>query len=112
MKYYGDIPHEHLELVKELQYLENLVNTHIDDFPLLALAKGYTCMSHDYISMFMEEEAVRLLHLAEKHCPGYYTAPILVQMKKDKEFNKLIQALKTTPALEVMKSLGFEDEPV
>lgn len=111
-RYYGDIPAEHLKLVEELQYLERLVNAHIEDFPSLALGKGFVCSAHDYYSIFMDEEGERLLKLVDQHCPGYFYAPILIHMASDNEFNKLIQGLKKTAALEVMISLGFENESI
>jgi len=109
---HGDIPTDHLKLVEELQYLERLVNAHIEDFPLLALAKGFMCTAHDYYAIYFDEEGERLLKLVDQHCPGYFYAPILIHMASDNEFNHMIENLKKTAALEVMTSLGFENESI
>ena len=110
MKYFGDIPIEHLELLKELQGLEALVDLHLNDFPLLALAKGFTSIAHDHYTMDMEEEGDRLIHRAEKSYPGYFKDPIHVHMEKDPLFGILVGRLKDTLGYDLIKSLGFKDE--
>jgi hypothetical protein len=110
MKYFGDIPADHLELVEELKELENWFIQYGGGVPLLEVAKGMVCMGCDYYEMGMDEEGERLFLTAEKYCPGYFTAPVLVHIIKDREFCYLITRAKETPALELMLSLGFQDE--
>lgn len=109
MKAYGDIPEADRQLVHELTILESWFYHYASDLPVLSISKGFVCMAHDYYSMWMEEEGIRLLLLVEKMCPGYFSGPMLVQAEKDGDFFNIIEGLKQTPALETMKTLGFED---
>jgi hypothetical protein len=109
MKYFGDISEEHRELVKELEALEKWFNEHGNDLPAGAIAKGMTCIAHDYFCMEMEETGERFLKEAEKHCPGYFKGPIFVHIDKDSDFRHLIKQLKKTLGYETMVSLGFEE---
>ena len=109
MRYYGDIPIQHLELVKELEILEDWFNENGDGVPPKAAAKGAVCMAHDYFSMEMEEEADRLLIMAEKQYPGYFKKQIHDDALKDKDFNTLVENLKRSIGLGTMKLLGFEE---
>lgn len=108
MKVYGDIPADHLELLRELETLELWFNEYGSGIPKLSVAKGMTCMAHDYFKIEMEEEGERLLKNAEKHYPGYFKDPIRAHVKKDKEFAQLVKQLKDTLALDIMVSLGFK----
>jgi len=112
MKYFGDIPAEHLELLKTVQSLEALVDAHLKDFPPLALAKGFTSIAHDYYGIEFEEEGDRLIQRAEHYYPGYFKKPIHIHMEKDPLFNILVHRLKDTLGYDLIKSLGFEDESV
>ena len=112
MKYFGDIPAKHLELLRELLSLEELVNDKLKDFSSLALAKGFVSISHDYYNMDMEEEGDRLIQRAENCHGGYFKKPIHIHMEKDPLFNILVHRLKDTLGYDLIKSLGFEDEPV
>lgn len=111
MKFYGDIPEDHIVLLLELQQLEAWFEQHGDNFPLLSQAKGLTAMSHDYFSMEMEEEGERLLKKANKICPGYFVGPILSQIDKDNDFRLLIkQLVENNLSLSTLVELGFACE--
>ena len=107
MRYYGDIPIDHRELSEELVQLELWLNERIKEFPILDVAKGMVCISHDYYSMEMEEEGDRLINIAEKHCPGYFKGPIYVHMEKDETFEYLVSKLRKSLAAELMATYGF-----
>lgn len=111
MKYYGDVPADHLELAKELETLEIWFLEHGERIPLLSAAKGYVCMACDYYSIYFDEEGDRLLKAADKICPGYFKAPILAQMAKDALFTHLIEQIKASEVgMETMVSLGFDGQ--
>lgn len=107
MKPAGDIPADHLELARELETLENWFATEGSRISSLAAAKGFTCISHDYYSIFFDEEGDRTLIKADKEHPGYFREPIFEDMARDEDFNRLVKNLKTTPGIEIMRSLGF-----
>ena len=110
MNYFGDIPIEHLELVNSLRELEALVEQNADQLPKLVLSKGETCLAYDYYFIDMEEEGERLLDKASSNSPGYFMGPVLSDMKKDPEFNLLMELFIEIPlGLEKLKSLGYED---
>lgn len=110
MKYYGDIPSDHLELLEELQTLEIWFNEHKSTLPPLAIAKGMTCIAHDYYLMDMDEEGDRFIKNAEQYCPGYFAGPIHVHAEREEEFGILVYNLTETLGLQLMISLGFESE--
>ena len=112
MKSYGDIPKEDKKLVEELTILEEWFYSYGKDLPVLSIAKGMTCIGYDYYMMEMEEEGSRLLKLADKYCPGYFTGPIYSQIEKDLDFFYLIENLKNGIGFEDMASLGFKNEPL
>jgi len=107
MRTFGDIPENHVILLKELIRLEEWFYEFADTIPLLSVGKGLTCIAHDYYAVFMEEEGERLLRLANVYCPGYFKGPILVHIEKDKDFARLINSLRKTEVLDVMISMGF-----
>lgn len=109
MKYYGDIPVEHLETVNELRFLEELVEKHSKDFPVLQLAKGFVGLALDYYTMEMEEEGDRLILKAEKLAPGYFKGPIISDVNKDYEFAIVVEHLRHTMGYDLMKTLGFDE---
>jgi hypothetical protein len=108
MKYYGDIPVEHLEIVRELIVLERWFHDHGDTVPSLLAAKGFVSMSHDYFSMFMDEEGVRLLTKAENCHKGYFKGPIYEHANKDGAYDFLVESLKNTSGIKLMRSFGFD----
>ncbi len=108
MKSYGDMPEHHKRLVEELTLLEEWFYEHGSTLPILVVAKGMVCIAHDYYTMDMEEEGDRLLFLTDKHCPGYFRAPIIVHTQDDLEFFYLVEYLKLSMALEIMEYLGFQ----
>lgn len=109
MRSYGDMSEEHAHLLNELIDLEGWFNQNGIEIDSAITAKGLTCMAHDYCYiLFMEEEAERLLRLAEKYCPGYFKGPIYDQIQKHSEFKELVYNLKGTIALDYMKDLGFD----
>ncbi len=107
LKFYGDIPKADLAMVEELKNLEQWFYDHGTDLEALAIGKGMVCMAHDYYDMEMEEEGDRLLYMAEKYCPGYFTAPIYIAMEKDKNFANLVMNLRRSMGFEIMKKMGF-----
>jgi hypothetical protein len=109
MKYYGDIPKEHQELVKELERLENWFTEHDTTIHPLMAAKGLTCMAHDYYAINMEENGEDLLNRANKYYPGYFKNEIFVHLNKDPEYLMLVVNLINTEARDTMISLGFKD---
>lgn len=109
---HGDIPEKDKVLIEELTLLENWFNEHGGGLPGLAIAKGMTCMGHDYYCIHMEEEGDRLLKRAEHYYPGYFKGPIHAQALRDVEFSFILANLKKTLGLEMMLSLGFQDEQV
>jgi hypothetical protein len=110
MKYFGDIPKKHKDLLEELQLLERLIYKHKNTISVLEFSKHYVCLAHDYYMLSMEEEGDRLILLAEDASPGYFIAPILSHAKRDKYFGIIVEQLQLTLALDLMKSLGFENE--
>jgi hypothetical protein len=108
MKFAGDIPYQDRLRIEELETLEAWFRENGAGVPPLTAAKGMTCIAHDWYFLHLEEEGERLLKEAEKLYPGYFEYPIYVHMEKDKDFNKLVDSLKETLGLEMMKSLGFK----
>lgn len=112
MKYFGDIPLKDRQLLDELQALENWFNEHGEDLPILPVAKAMVCIAFDYYFAEFDEEGDRLIHRAEKLCPGYFKGPIHVDVEKDFEFAMLMTMLKKTLGFQLIKSLGYKDEQV
>ena len=111
MKYFGDIPQIHLNLIEELETLEEWFNSEGASISKLGAAKGHTCMAHDYYRMSMEEEGKRLLNIAEKLHPGYFRGPIWDHASTDSEFKVLVfNLMKDEFSLKDMQSLGLENE--
>jgi hypothetical protein len=111
MKTYGDIPEIHQEILEELVLLEHWFNEHEKDLPVLDIAKGFVCMSHDFICLHMEEEAERLFNTVEKRCPGYFKAPIHIHMRQDVEYFHLVRNLYEDPlSRDLMALLGYEEQ--
>ena len=109
MKFYGDIPTSHRELIRELEDLETWFKDNKDLVPPLSEAKGYVAISHDYYLMEMEEEGQRLLVMADKSYPGYFESAINDHRSKDRDFNQLVENLKETMAIDLMRSYGFPE---
>ena len=111
MKAYGDIPKEHLELIKELEDLEAIFNTYEDTFAPELAAKGLTAMSHDYYAMDMEEQGDRLINRAEGIFPGYFMKKIHEHTQKDKEYDKVVNQMSAMPfSYQIMTKLGFKPQ--
>lgn len=111
MKAYGDIPQFHADLIKEISTLLEYLMLNKDALPNLMFSKCMTSIAHDYFQMDMEEEGEKYLKLAANHSPGYFIAPIICEMKKDKLFDHLVTNLADNPfALKTMSMLGFENE--
>jgi hypothetical protein len=111
MKTHGDIPQHHEDLIKELVELSDFVMLNRYTLPNLSFSKCMVCIAHDYFAMDMEEEAEKYLKLADEHCPRYFMAPILCEMKKDYLFDELVSELsKNSFAKPTMVKLGFEYE--
>lgn len=108
MKYYGDIPVAHLEILKDLEMLEAWFNKNQNRISPLMASRGMVLMAHDYYSMDMEEEGDRFLRLADTISPGYFKGPILCHMEEFKEVWQIVEQLKKTLGLELMVKLGFE----
>ena len=108
MRTYGEMPREHLELLRELEILEFMIDDREDVLPMLLTAKGLTSISYDYFAIHMEEEGERLLKRVNTKCPGYFVGPIFSQMSRDPEFKILVESLRKIPAaLEVLSLVGF-----
>ena len=108
MKAYGDIPQDHTDLIKEIDTLLVYLELNKDSLPNLAYSKCMTSLAHDYFQMDMEEEGEKYLRIAATHSPGYFMAPIFIEMKKDIRFDHLVSNLKENPfALQTMIDLGF-----
>lgn len=110
MKFYGDIPADHRALAEELVELESWFKNYGSGIPPLIAAKGSVCMAYDWYTIHAEEEGDRLIREAEKLCPGYFKSPIHLDVEMDREFAYLVEGLKKTLGLDLMKSLGFECE--
>lgn len=110
MKYYGDIPERHLEVLEELEALESWFGVFGKELSTIAAAKGFVCMAHDYYEIEFDEEGDRLIMLAEEQSPGYFKGPIHSHMSNDLAFDYLVNGLKKSLGFELMKSLGFTDE--
>jgi len=110
MKYYGDIPKDHIECVLELERLENWFAEHDRTIHPLMAAKGLTCMAHDYYVIDMEENGEDLLNRANKYCPGYFKNEIWIHRDKDPEYSALLTNLVKTQALDTLISLGYNNE--
>lgn len=109
---YGDIPQKDRDIIKEVLLLESWLNKYKSGLPILSVAKAMVCLAHDWYTVHMEEEGDKFLNKAEELCPGYYIAPILIQMKNDPEFYRLVYQLKNTLGWDFMISLGFDSEQV
>lgn len=107
MKYFGDIPAEHLETLNELVKLEDWFFTNGDTIAPSMAAKGFVSMSHDYFSMFMDEEGDRMLNIAESSCKGYFKKKIIEHRNADGSYDYLVECLKNTSGIKLMKSFGF-----
>ena len=107
MKYYGDIPVEHLETLNELVKLEDWFSTHGDSIAPSMAAKGFVSMSHDYFAMYMDEEGCRMLRVAESCCQGYFKNKIADHRASDGTYDYLVECLKNTSGVKLMRALGF-----
>lgn len=108
MKYYGDVPVEDLELVKELTELEKWFDHFGGDISAEMAAKGMVAIAHDYCRMAMEEKANLLIRRAEILYPNYYKGMIHTHAKKDKDFAKIVSNLRASLGLELMQKYGFK----
>ena len=108
MNYFGDIPVEHLELMKELKDLESWFDMYGQTIEPSIAAKGFVSIAHDYIFMYMEEEGLRLINRAEKICPGYFVEKIHEHAKYHSDYKKLVSNLEGTIGLDYMKKWGFK----
>ena len=108
MKTYGDISQEHRELVAELTTLEQWFNEFGNTIPKESSAMGLVAMAHDYYGMEMEEQGDKLLYRAHDQCKDYFRNQIYDHMKRNPDFNYLVQALKKSLGIELMKSFGFK----
>ena len=107
MKYYGDIPQKDRELVEELERLEHWFDDHMKTVDSEKVAKGFTCLAHDYYALFMEEEGDRLIRRAEYVCTDYFRGRIYEQAKRDREFNDVLGSLTLSHGMDLMKKFGF-----
>jgi hypothetical protein len=107
MKYFGDIPQKHLDLVKDLTELEDWFEEHGKSIKPEMAAKGFVSMAHDYIFMDMEEQGERLLKRAEQVYPGYFKEKIQ-EHRKSSDFDELVNNLTKTLGFDLMKSYGFK----
>ena len=105
--YYGDIPVEHLEVVRELVDLEIWFSANGQEIQPSLAAKGFVSMAHDYYSMYMDEEGERLLNRANNCMPGYFKGLIHQHAKSDGVFDTILHNLTYSPAVKLMKSFGF-----
>lgn len=111
MKTHGDIPQDHIGMLKEIDSLLYFLMTNKDTLPNLMFSKCMTSIAHDYFAMDMEEAGQKYLRFAADHSPGYFIAPVFCEMKKDPLFDHLVSNLKENPfALQTMETLGFEYE--
>jgi hypothetical protein len=109
---YGDIPDKDRRIISEILLLQAWLNDRKSVLPPLTVAKAMVCLAHDWYEVHMEEEGDKLLKKAEELCPGYFMAPILVQMKNDSEFCLLVCQLRDTLGWELILSFGFDNEQV
>lgn len=107
MKYYGDMPAEHVDLVKQLQALEDWFTKQGEGIPALSASKGFVAMAHDYYTLYMEEEGDRLIDMAEDSYPGYFEGSIHYHMDKDSDYKKLVKALESSLGFGLMLSYGY-----
>jgi hypothetical protein len=110
VKYFGDIPQEHIELLEELKTLEEWFDNNGGGLPPISQSKGMVCIGHDYHFMGMDEEGDRFLLLAEKYSPGYFRGPIRKHIDNDLEFAILVDQMKETPGFKTMESLGYREK--
>lgn len=108
----GDIPTKDREIIKEVITLESWLEKYKSGLPTLSIAKANVCLAHDWYAVHLEEMGDLFINKAEKVCPGYFKAPIFVQMKNDPEYCKLIYQLTHTLGLDLMLSLGFDSEQI
>jgi len=109
---YGDIPEKDRQIIKEILILESWLEKYKSGLPTLSIAKSMVCLAHDWYVVHMEEEGDRFLNKAEELCPGYFTAPISIQMKNDPEFRLLVRQMKDTLGWDFMIYLGLDSEQV
>lgn len=107
MKTHGDVSAEDRKLVSGLEEMESFLYNDLKTIPLLDVAKGLTCLAHDYYDIDMEEKGEELLIKADSICPMYFVGPVYSEMSKDADFNYLIELIIKTSAIDAMKSLGF-----
>lgn len=96
MKLIGDVPEEHKYLAAELEKMEKRFDEATGKgSDNSQLAKGYTCLAHDWYMMGAEEEGLRLLHKADKVFPTYFESQIIVDCLHDLEFNFIVRNITT-----------------
>lgn len=104
-KLYGDVPKEHIEIAKELEEFEIIMES--KKLKPELLAKGYVCMAHDYFYTISDDDkGGELLEKAEKVCPGYFDNQIKQQIKDDEIFEAIVSNL-TLTILEIAKSINL-----
>lgn len=112
MRPYGDIPAKDLKLAEELWELENWFNENQDTVPKDKAALGFVSMAHDLYLLEFDEEGDRLITRAEKIYPGYFRAKIHEHTLENSDFAVLVDNLRDTLGLELMKKYGFVYGPV
>ena len=65
-------------------------------------------MAHDYYAMWMDEEGARLLAQAEAYHRGYFKGPIYEHVSSDGAYDFLVESLKNTTGIKLMRSFGFD----
>jgi hypothetical protein len=109
LRYYGDIPEPHREILKELEMLESWFSKNGKRINPPQAAKGFVCMAHDYYHIYFDEEGERLLNVVESIVPGYFREMVWEHIESDLDFAHLVGQLVDTSGLFVMTSLGFEE---
>jgi hypothetical protein len=107
VNYYGDIPKQHLDLLKELKEQEAWFNENGSTVSPVLAAKAFVCLAHDYYHIYFDEEGERFLRLADKIYPGYFSSTVYGHMIADYEFAFLVKNLERTMGIVTMVSLGF-----
>ena len=89
MKLFGDVSDSDKVLSYSLEELEREIDTNKSMSKQL-MAKCYVCLAHDWLALYADEEAIRLIERAESIFPDYFTGQIYVHAEQDESYKDIV----------------------
>ncbi len=94
-------------MMDELEEMERLFEEYRNEFDKDQSAMGLVSMAHDWYGIHCDEEGDRLLHKAERLCPGYFKSTIHKHIKNNLDFAQLVMNLHSLSGYDLMKTFGY-----